>query len=314
MPSWPPSPAWATIIMPYVNLTYTSVYYELFGPLEKRLNRALRGRPAADERQRQDQPAEEGAPPAGEQEDEGIGAALFRLGNAVFDLFGGDNELIFEAEVRVGGQEDEEQEQQQQQWGLPQGDAEVPEPAVEIELQPDEEAEVEQELEQVEREVREEEEARGEQDTVAEPPAEPQHDGIEVAQALAEGPPGQAPARQNENQAAADDIRPSATLSDIVNGAVSSLLFPAVCFGAGEILRWTLPRSWTARPSLRQPPTGLLQQRWGRSLAGGCLFVVLRDAFLLYAKYKRAEARKQRKVKNVKRRDRGGSSNGAASS
>ncbi len=41
---------------------------------------------------------------------------------------------------------------------------------------------------------------------------------------------------------------------------------------------------------------GLLQQKWGRSVVGGCLFVVLKDAITLYCKWRRAKNQGKRKV------------------
>ena len=43
---------------------------------------------------------------------------------------------------------------------------------------------------------------------------------------------------------------------------------------------------------------GLLQQRWGRSVVGGCLFVVLRDALMLYVKWRMARMQRERRVLN----------------
>ncbi|KAH7039764.1 uncharacterized protein B0I36DRAFT_309242 [Microdochium trichocladiopsis] len=86
------------------------------------------------------------------------------------------------------------------------------------------------------------------------------------------------------------------------NFIAGALTFPAVCYGAGEILRAVLPARMVTRP-LRGPLTGLLQERWGRSLVGGCLFVVLKDAFFLYVKYRRAMIRPLRKIVNEKNRN-----------
>ena len=77
-------------------------------------------------------------------------------------------------------------------------------------------------------------------------------------------------------------------------------MFPVVSYGMGELLRITVPKAWVASPGSR-PPTGLLQQRWGRSLVGGCLFVVLKDKFPLYIKYRRVEVKRNRKVRSVKK-------------
>ena len=47
---------------------------------------------------------------------------------------------------------------------------------------------------------------------------------------------------------------------------------------------------------------GLLQQRWGRSVVGGCLFVVLKDALMLYVKWRMARMQRNRKVLDYDKR------------
>ncbi|KAI0391376.1 hypothetical protein F5Y17DRAFT_440966 [Xylariaceae sp. FL0594] len=93
------------------------------------------------------------------------------------------------------------------------------------------------------------------------------------------------------------------TSTDPINFLAGSLLFPSVCYGAGEILRLILPsRLTTKSPSSSLLPTGLLEERWGRSLVGGCLFVVLKDAFFLYVKYRKMMNFPYRRVKNSEKR------------
>ena len=94
--------------------------------------------------------------------------------------------------------------------------------------------------------------------------------------------------------------------SALLNFLAGSLLMPGVCCGMGELMRRLLPRRLVTRPGTTAPgavgvgtPTGLLQERWGRSLVGGCLFVVVRDAFTLYLEYRRAVSRSRRRIRNV---------------
>ncbi|KAI1817910.1 hypothetical protein GGS20DRAFT_423060 [Poronia punctata] len=91
--------------------------------------------------------------------------------------------------------------------------------------------------------------------------------------------------------------------ADPINFIAGALLWPGVCYGAGELLRRLLPTRFISKPSSSAPPTGLLQERWGRSLIGGCLFVVLKDAFFLYIKYKKMMNRPYRKIKNSDKRN-----------
>ncbi|RYP77265.1 hypothetical protein DL769_003460 [Monosporascus sp. CRB-8-3] len=83
-----------------------------------------------------------------------------------------------------------------------------------------------------------------------------------------------------------------------LNFLAGALLWPGLCYGMGELMRLVLPRRLVTRPALG-PNTGILQERWGRSLVGGCLFVALRDVFSLYVKYRRAMDRPYRKIRNV---------------
>jgi hypothetical protein len=101
-----------------------------------------------------------------------------------------------------------------------------------------------------------------------------------------------------------------ALLSSISNAVVGALILPGVSFAMGEALRLVLPKTWTSS-SARNPWTlyggfggrpGLLQQQWGRSLVGGCLYVVLKDVIRVYAKSRRVVAMGNRRVKNVDRK------------
>lgn len=88
-----------------------------------------------------------------------------------------------------------------------------------------------------------------------------------------------------------------------LNFLAGALVWPGVCYGMGELMRFLLPKFLVSKPA-RGPYTGILQERWGRSLVGGCLFVVLKDAFSLYVKYRRAMDKPHRRIKNVDRRNR----------
>ncbi|KAK7969885.1 hypothetical protein PG988_008958 [Apiospora saccharicola] len=90
---------------------------------------------------------------------------------------------------------------------------------------------------------------------------EPQHD------------PAQAQARADRRANA------NSSLSSVLNFFAGALLWPTVSYSAGNLLRLTLPKPWVTRPE-KGPITGLLQERWGRSLVGGCLFCRLERRIL----------------------------------
>jgi len=90
-------------------------------------------------------------------------------------------------------------------------------------------------------------------------------------------------------------------LADTILGA---LCMPAIAAVAGEVLNVSLPKAWTSATSDRRP--GILHTKWGRSIVGGCLFVVLKDALLLYSRYQLAKNHKKRSIVDYNGR-RGGS-------
>lgn len=110
------------------------------------------------------------------------------------------------------------------------------------------------------------------------------------------------PAEQHD----AAPVRPNRGVSGlgaVLNYLAGALMWPTVSYGAGSLLRLALPSSWVTKPA-SGPVTGILQERWGRSLVGGCLFVVLKDAFFLYVKWRTTINRPYRRVRNIDRRAR----------
>ncbi len=91
---------------------------------------------------------------------------------------------------------------------------------------------------------------------------------------------------------------------DVIDTVVGALFFPTISASMGALLSLCLPRSWTAKPSGLWPrPVGLLQGRFGRSLVGGVLFVVLKDAVGLYSKYRLAREHSERRIVDWKGRE-----------
>ena len=119
--------------------------------------------------------------------------------------------------------------------------------------------------------------------------------GPEAGQAGAQDQPAgqQAPAQRQNNL-----ILSTSRIADTIIGA---LMFPTISAAMGAILKLTLPRTWTTAQVYRQRP-GILQTRWGRSIVGGCLFVVLKDTLLLYSRYRLAQDHKKRRVVDYDRR------------
>lgn len=97
----------------------------------------------------------------------------------------------------------------------------------------------------------------------------------------------------------------------VAENVLGALAFPTIAELSGELLRLTLPKSWTTLPAVPQflfggktstrAAQGILQEKWGRSLIGGCLFVVFKDALLLYVRWKMAQMHRNRRVLNFDR-------------
>ena len=146
-------------------------------------------------------------------------------------------------------------------------------------------------------EVIEEEEVEGpppQPDNVPGEP-QPQNDGNQAQQ-----PPQPAPAAAPRHPMQQNIL---VNIGMLANGVVGAMLFPVIANSMGLLLRVTLPSRFTTPPRTRwgnisARPTGLLQTRWGRSLVGGFLFIVLKDALGFWARWSMKEDHKRRKVLN----------------
>ena len=109
-------------------------------------------------------------------------------------------------------------------------------------------------------------------------------------------PPGEIPGnilgnRQEARGAIALDLK------RIPETIIGALIFPSISAAMGALLQVALPKTWTTPPSRwDRYPIGFLQSRFGRSVVGGCLFVVLKDTLLLYSKYRLAQDHKKRSI------------------
>jgi hypothetical protein len=88
--------------------------------------------------------------------------------------------------------------------------------------------------------------------------------------------------------------RPFST-TNLADTFLGALIFPSIAALVGQALREVLPKAWITPPTSGKP-TGFLQTRWGRSILGGCLFVGMKDAVLLYVRWKMAQSHRNRKV------------------
>jgi len=309
------------ILMPYVRVAYTSLYANIVGPYERRLNRLLLGQLRPEDPEppvRQQNAAADPAPgnaggraqEANVDENPGLLANIFGLGRAVRGLFDEPVEVDVRLELGAGDEVEE---------------AEAEEEAAAQELAQELAAEAE-ELQEQDRALAERlqraadelqaEEGRGNADDNARPQAQAPQQQERQEQQQRERNGNRANnnnrrARRNRNNnrdRAGDEPRPPSLFSELINHVVTSLLLPAISWGAGEMIRRVVPKTWILTSGATGPlffrqtknhRESLLQYRWGRSLVGGCLFIVLKDAFYLLVKYRKVQARLNRHVRPV---------------
>ncbi|OQO01448.1 hypothetical protein B0A48_13003 [Cryoendolithus antarcticus] len=136
-------------------------------------------------------------------------------------------------------------------------------------------------------------------------------DGRPPVQPGPEAQPNAQPVPQAQ-QNAQGERRLSFSPVAIAETVLGALVFPMIAEVSGEVLRGVLPSTWTtvaavsaSRFSFLSSPRpgakGLLQEKWGRSLVGGCLFVMFKDAIMLYVRWKMARMHRNRRVLDVDR-------------
>lgn len=157
-------------------------------------------------------------------------------------------------------------------------------------------------------ELIDEEEADREVEVIRQQPEQPagNRDQAEQGQGQNQGPnerhghPHPPPAPQlaaNQGAPAGANIMVDAVA--YAQKALGALMFPTIAAAMGFVLKAALPRTWTTSPGRwDRYPTGFLQSQFGRSVAGGCLFVALRDTLLLYSRYRLAQDHRMRRVVN----------------
>ncbi|KAL7937320.1 hypothetical protein V8C35DRAFT_178767 [Trichoderma chlorosporum] len=276
---WPPSPRMAMVAMPIIRKMYFSLWRDFVMPYEVRLNRQISGLPPLDPQQEAD-----GARNRQDLERNGEGGFIGLLQNIIdvldpdeeepaagADNDGGEAQPVAQHEIRLEQREDGDEIRVELLI------EEVVEDAVDLNGLPNNEQNGHARWD------------RAQDDNANEHPQENQREAPQAPPARRMGLGG--------------------LLSNVSNSIVGALLLPGISFAMGEALRLILPRSWTTVPPRNHwlfgpSPSGrpgLLQQQWGRSLVGGCLYIVLNDAIRVYSKSRQVAAMQNRKVKNVDR-------------
>ncbi|KAF5543745.1 RING finger domain-containing protein [Fusarium napiforme] len=294
--TWPPSPQLAMAVFPYVRSAYLNLWREFVFPYEVNLNRQIMGLPPVEPRRDQ--------PPANERQPEqrnGEGGVVGFLNGLIEALEGDDIDEDGQDDAGAGGQDADGE----------QGGGVVIELVIEevdrddqegFDVRPAGQNEMAPQgpVDDVPAPRPTGEEVQGAVDEPHNParvPEEPAQGVDAVPAVVPDAGNGDQAARQNQHEApqAPPARRPGlgTILSGVSNAIVSALILPGVSFAMGELLRLALPKQWTAASSFPRGSTmrpGLLQQQWGRSLVGGCLYVVLKDFLRLYTKYRKVAA------------------------
>jgi hypothetical protein len=277
--NWPPSAGLSFALLPYLRSIYNAYYERVWGEHEKRWLKQIQPRAVTEA-----------------QEQNAAGA-----GNNGLDVDDGENML--EVNIDLGIMDDWDEEEGDE-------DAQPPPPP------PPEEQEQAHPLNAPPLDaapaVAQAEDAPG-IPAVAPAPDVPRIRAPQPAQ----NPPGAHAAAAAAQPAPIADrgLNLAISTNKLFESVLGALAFPAVSAVMGEALRIILPKSWTSfRPSwFANKPTGLLQQKWGRSLVGGCMFVVLKDAVMLYVRWRMARDHQSRRVLDFKGK-RAGKGRAAASS
>ena len=89
---------------------------------------------------------------------------------------------------------------------------------------------------------------------------------------------------------------------DIVDGTglgesiLGALALPWIAAGMGGLLSYAIPSAWMTNANWMNGRPGLLRNRWGRTVVGGMAFVVLKDAVMLYCRWRIAKGFRQRRI------------------
>ncbi|KAL8764287.1 MAG: hypothetical protein Q9194_007111 [Teloschistes cf. exilis] len=262
---WPPSVAMTLSTLPYLHTVYKGFMRKTFQERQKKWARQIQPR-AGEEGDNAGDGTEEAAP---EEADDG-GALNFELGVEL--------EIIEEDEAEI-------------QPGLeqPEGDNDVVPDLVDAEM-------VEQGPDQI-------------QDAVVEPQGNAQNNNDQGQNQRPQADHQHAPeAAQNAMPAPLAEqhrvIRLVPLVSAFVHTMIGALAFPAVAAGMGGLISIILPRTWKVPPGRWDRRShGFLQTRFGRSVLGGCLFLVLKDTLSLYSKYRLAQDHMQRRILDYEGKD-----------
>ena len=263
-PLWPPSAALTFVVLPYIRSIYLEGMERVWGEREKQWSKEIHPRLGGEERNEE-----------GEGDDDELG-----------DEEDGDMvQLQIEIEEEVEGEDDEDEDEDEEDAAAAPAPPNVAPAEVRGEEQPPGDG---QRGDQAERPEVAGQEARNNNGDEEQAPGAQQAAG------------GQQNNEHQHHHHHRVDISLLTYATSFAETTVGALFLPLVSAAMGEAVRYALPTAWTvSRKSWgRATPSGLLQTRWGRSIVGGCMFVVMKDAVRIYCKYKMAQSYRHRRVMN----------------
>lgn len=274
---WPPSAGMCFAVLPYVRAAYNLYYEKVWAEREKAWMKAIQPR--------QGQNTEDGANGAEGDDD----AQVEEL------VAAGQEDNMFEVRIERGFWEEWEEDA-----------APRPRPAQQVRPPAAAPAPPQQQQEQ-----------EAQHDGPAQPPPNiPDHRAAaQPAQAnrpAQQPPPAPAPAAAAGNGNGNNgERRLSFSPTTIAETILGAILFPTLAGLSGEVLKFLLPRSLTTPSSAGMERLaggkmrlgrGILTEKWGRSLLGGCALVVLKDCVGLYVRWRMAGMHRERRVVDFDRR------------
>ncbi|KAJ9621278.1 hypothetical protein H2203_007330 [Taxawa tesnikishii (nom. ined.)] len=282
---WPPSASLAMAVLPYVRGAYNAYYDRVWAAREKQWSRAIKPR-LGSSGTGDDNAVDAGNADEADQPDQVEDDHVFeiRLDGDMWEQWDANAEVEFMEDDAPDANDNGPQQQPPQQ-----------------ERPGDRQQEAERAREEMRREglLGDEAAAAPQAHPFNAPPLDtpgprPEHEPAPAPQVPLHNHHAD-PAQPQAHVHNHNERRISLSPTSLAQTVLGALFFPAIASASGQLLAAVLPQSWT-RPSAGKPPTGLLQTQWGRSLVGGSLFVVVKDAVMLYVRWKMAQQHRKRRV------------------
>ena len=275
---WPPSAALTLVTLPYFRSIYEEYLERVWGERERQWMKEIRPNLGHEENAAEGRGEEQGQ----NNNNDDVVQLQIDIDEET------DDEEEVEEEDGNDDEEGEQGEQGEQEEQEEEGEEEIIAAAAQANLPPGTRLEPVQAPGQPAAEQRPPEQQRGRANEAVNQAADPPPDGQQ----------GRRNQQNHNHHHHRVDINFLAYATRIAETTLGALIFPWASSLTGMGLELVLPSAWTMPRTVygRAVPTGLLQTRWGRSILGGCLIVVLKDAARIYCRWKTAQTYRRRRV------------------